>query len=135
MPLVECRLSKIVMSENQERQVLVLEQNDGKRSFPIVIGFSEVWAIHRFVSEKPMPRPLTHELIGSILRTLSVSVERVIVNDLRDGIFFARLILSRDGKHYDVDSRPSDAIAMAVQMGAPIFVEEQVLDKASQDIA
>lgn len=134
MPLVECRLSKIIMSENQERQVIVLEQKDGERSFPIMIGFHEVWAIHRFVNEKPPPRPFTHELIGSILHALNVGVEHVVVSDLRDGTFYARLILKRDGEQYDVDSRPSDAIAVAVQMGAPIFVEEEVLNQASQDL-
>jgi len=132
MSLVKCRLSKIIMSENREHQVIVLEQEDGKRRFPIIVGFFEMFAIQRFVSDEAPPRPLTHELLGSVLGALNVSVARVIVNDLRDGTFFARLILERDGEMYDVDSRPSDAIALAVRTDAPIFVEEKVLAEAAE---
>ncbi len=133
MPLVECRLAKVVMSENHERQAVVLEEKDGSRRFPILIGFFEVLAIHRFVNNEVPPRPLTHELIGNICRGLGVTIERVVINDLREMTFFARLVLKQNGKTFDVDSRPSDAIALAVQMDAPIFVEEEVIQKASQD--
>ena len=133
MPLVECRLAKVVMSENHDRQVVILEEKDGSRKFPIIIGFFEVFAIHRFVNSEAPPRPLTHELIGNICRALGVTIERVIVNDLKDMTFYARLIMKKDGETYDVDSRPSDAIALAVQAGAPIFVEEAVIEKASQE--
>jgi len=135
MALVECRLSKVVMSESHDRQVIVLEEVNGTRKFPILIGFFEVLAIHRFVSGEKPPRPLTHELIGNICRGLNVTLERVIINDLREMTFYARLILKQDGRTVDVDSRPSDAIALAVQMGAPVFVEEEVIEKASRDDA
>ena len=133
MSLVECRLAKVIMSERHDRQVVVLQEKDGERRFPIIIGFPEVYAIHRAINDEPFPRPLTHELIGSILRSMDVTLERVVVNDLRGGTFYGRLILKQNGDTYDVDSRPSDAIALAAQMGAPIFVEEHVLDKASKD--
>jgi len=116
MALVECRLSKVVMSESHDRQVIVLEEVNGTRKFPILIG-------------------LTHELIGNICRGLNVTLERVIINDLREMTFYARLILKQNGRTVDVDSRPSDAIALAVQMGAPVFVEEEVIEKASRDDA
>jgi len=135
MPQVECRLAKIVMSENHDRQIVVLEQKDGSRKFPIIIGFFEVFAIHRFVNNETPPRPLTHELIGNICRGLDIQIEKIIINDLRDMTFFARLVLKQDGRSYEVDSRPSDAIALAAQMGAPIFVEEEVIAKASQDFS
>ena len=134
MALIECCLSKVVMSENHD-QVIVLGEKGGKRLFPIVIGIFEVYAIHRFVNNESPPRPYTHELFGNVLKALNVSIERVVVNDLRDRTFYAVLVLNQDGKSAEVDCRPSDAIALAVQAGAPIFVEEAVLDKASQDFA
>jgi hypothetical protein len=133
MAEVPCKLAKIVMSENHDRQIVVLEEEDGERRFPIIIGFFEVFAIHRFVNNEAPPRPLTHELIGNICRGLNIEVERIVVSELKDMTFYARLILSQDGHTYDVDSRPSDAIAIAMQMEAPIFVEEDVIERASRD--
>ena len=133
MPLVECRLSKVVMSEAHDHQVIVLEEIDGARKFPISIGFVEVYAIHRFVNGQAPSRPFTHELIGSILNALDVQVERVIVSDLRDSTFYARLIVRTGERLVEVDSRPSDAIALACQAHAPLFVEEHVISEAAQD--
>jgi len=133
MSQVECRLAKIVMSESHDSQVIVLQEVDGDRKFSILIGFFEVFAIHRFVNgDKPM-RPLTHELIGNIMESLDVRIERVVVNDLRDKTYYARLVLKADGVIVDVDSRPSDAIALAMQAHAPIFVEEKVISEASSE--
>ena len=133
MPLVECQLSKVVMSESHDRQIVVLEEKDGNRRFPIIIGFFEVFAIHRFVNDETPPRPLTHELIGNICEGLDITIDRIVVNQLKNMTFYARLILEQNGETYDVDSRPSDAIALAMQVDAPIFVEEDVIAKASQD--
>jgi len=131
MALVECELARVVMSETQDRQVIVLKEKNGERMLPILIGTFEVFAIHRTINNQPPPRPLTHELFGSVLDALGVQIERVVVNDLRDMTFFGRIILRQDGKRFDIDSRPSDAIALAVQKGAPIFVEEKVLAEAA----
>lgn len=126
------------MSETRDHQVIVLREKDGSRQMPIVIGVFEVFAIHRTLNEEPPPRPMTHELFGNVLDTLGVKIERVIINDLRtisnlpSKTFFGRLILKRDGDTYDVDSRPSDAIALAVQKKAPIFVEESVLEEIDE---
>ena len=131
MPLIECRLAKIIMSESHDRQVVVLKEVEGTREFPIIISFFEVFAIHRFVNNETLPRPLTHELIGSIFKELGIGVDKIVVNELRDMTFYARLHLKQDGRSFDIDSRPSDAIALAMQAGAPIFVEEDVIQKAS----
>ena len=131
MSSVECQLAKVVMSETHERQIIVLQEKNGERRFPVVIGPVEVFAIHRTINKEKLARPLTHELVGNILGALGVAIERVIVNDLRDQTFYARILLRRDGKTYDVDSRPSDAIALALQVNAPIYVEEKVLREAS----
>jgi len=133
MPLIECELSRVVMSETRDRQIVVLKEKDGEREMPIVIGPFEVSAIYRVIYDQPPPRPLTHELFGTVLEALGAKIERVVICDLSDMIFYGRLILSRDGKTYDLDSRPSDAIALAVQKGAPVFVEEAVLEKVSKN--
>jgi bifunctional DNase/RNase len=132
MPEIECKLSKILMSETNDHQVIYLKEKGGPRYFPIMIGIFEVFAIHRIINKEPPPRPLTHELIGNIFEALSVEVERVVVNDLVDGTFYARLVLGQNGRSFEVDSRPSDAITLAVQRNAPIFVEEHVLDEVAR---
>ncbi len=132
MALVECELTQVVMSETRHHQVIVLKEKDGERKMPILIGVSEVFAIHRIINDEPPPRPLTHELFGQVLDVLGVSVQRVVINELSQGTYFGRLILSRNGQTFDVDSRPSDAIVLATQKGAPIFVEETVLDEAAK---
>ncbi len=139
MSLVECELAQLVTSETRDHGVVELKEKDGERRLPIVIGLWEIYAIHRRVHNEPPPRPMTHELFGNVLDALGVTIERVVINDLRvlensrEGTFFGRLIVKQDGKTFDIDSRPSDAIALAVQKGAPIFVEESVLHEASQE--
>lgn len=133
MAEIECNLAKVVMSESRDHQVIVLKEKDGSRRFPIIIGFFEVFAIHRFIHNEIPPRPLTHELVGNILRSLDAGIEKVVVNDLKDMTFHAKIVLSQNGRNVEVDSRPSDAIALAVQTGASIFVEEHVLEEAAGD--
>ncbi len=133
MTLVECELSRVIMSETRDHQVLELKERDGERRMPIVIGPFEVWAIHRTINNVPFPRPMTHELFGNVLEALDVRIEKVIINALREGTYYARLILQQNGTTFDIDSRPSDAVALAVQKGAPLFVEEEVLAEASAD--
>ena len=103
MPLVECRLSKVVMSEAHERQVIVLEETNGPRKFPISIGFFEVYAIHRFVNGKAPPRPFAHELIGSILNALRAGIGQALsawelgqhVTDLSSPYYYEQMGLYR----------------------------------------
>jgi len=127
--MVEVELSRIIINERSEQQIIVLKEKGGDRSFPILIGIYEATAIDRGIKEYRTPRPLTHDLICSILRSLNTTVERMVVSDLRNQTFYAKLVLVQNGKRIEVDSRPSDAIAIAVQVGAPIFVEEKVLEE------
>jgi len=127
--MVQMELTRILISETSDHQVIVLREKGGKRSFPIVIGIYEATAIDRSVKEIQTPRPLTHDLLGNIIRELGGELQRVVVNDLRDNTFFAKLIIQQNGKIVEVDSRPSDAIALAVQKGTPILVAEKVLDE------
>jgi hypothetical protein len=124
-------LSRIIISETNEEQVIVLKEVEGDRAFPIVIGIWEAVAIDRNIKGKKTPRPMTHDLLENVIKGLDANLERIVVTDLRDRTFFAKLILRRNGKAIEVDTRPSDAIALAVQMRVPIYVEETVLDEVT----
>lgn len=124
-------LSRIIISEKSDEQVIVLREVGGARAFPIVIGIWEAVAIDRNIKDKRTPRPMTHDLLENIIKALDGKLERVVVSDLRDRTFFARLVVTRNGKKVEIDSRPSDAIALAVQMKAPIYVAESVLENAN----
>jgi hypothetical protein len=126
--LVRVHLSRVIIQEKDDSQYIHLQEQDGERSFPIVIGFNEAAEINRKLRAIAAPRPMTHDLIGSILRTLDWELQRVVVTDLKQGTFFAKLVVGRDTEVREVDCRPSDAIALAVQLGCPIFVARKVLD-------
>jgi len=127
--MVEMELARILITDTSEGQIIVLREKNGSRSFPIVIGYFEAAAIDRHVKEIQTPRPLTHDLLRSVIASMGGTLEHIIVNELANETFYARLIISRDGKKLSVDSRPSDAIALAVLESKPIFVEETVLDQ------
>ena len=125
---VEMQLVRIVISETDDRQIIILKEIDGDRHFPIVIGISEAAAIDRRLKKHPTPRPPTHELLASVIEKLGGVVERVVINDLQDRTFFALLHVKQGQKILKIDSRPSDAIALGIGTGVPIFVEEKVLE-------
>lgn len=122
-------LARVIISETNDEQVIVLKESQGERAFPIVIGIWEAVAIDRNLKQKKTPRPMTHDLIENVIRGLDAHLDRIVVSELRDRTFYAKLVLKRNGKMFEVDSRPSDAIALAVQMKAPIYVEERVLQE------
>ncbi len=129
--MVHMELSRIIISETNDEQVIVLKEVDGARAFPIVIGIWEAVAIDRNIKGKKTPRPMTHDLLENVIRGLDANLDRIVVTDLRDRTFYAKLILRRNGTLVEIDSRPSDAIALAVQMRVPIYVEESVLEEVS----
>jgi hypothetical protein len=129
---IEVELSKIIINEASDQQVIVLKERYGQRSFPIVIGIVEIFAIDRRLKGIIPPRPMTHDLLDSIITHLGARIERIVVNDLRNHTFYARIVLSLNGRIVEVDSRPSDAIALGAATGAPIFVAEQVFEKISE---
>ena len=129
----ECELTRIVLRDTTEEQFIYLREKDGaRRVFPIVIGRFEARAIDRSVRRQSPPRPMTHDLLATVLEATGATLERVEITDLKEGTFFASLKVRRDGETVEVDSRPSDAIALAVRTGAPIFVSEEVLKEASE---
>lgn len=134
MDLVEVELARVVIQQKGDQQYIHLREKDGSRSFPIVIGFNEVEEINRKLCGIQAPRPLTHDLVGRVLKTLGHRLARVVITELREGTFFANLVLAPtdagtgSGEERFVDCRPSDAIALAVQTGARIFVAPEVMD-------
>lgn len=129
---VQMELSRIIISEINDQQVIYLKEIDGTRQFPIMIGIFEATSIHRRVKEFVPPRPLTHDLIVSIVERLGGELDSVIINDLKEGTYFANLRIKMDGELISIDARPSDAIAIAVtnQPHLPIYVEEHVLEES-----
>lgn len=112
--------------------VVMLKERDGTRSLPVFIGAAEAQAIAIPINGVEMPRPLTHDLLKNLLDFLECRLRRVVVSDLREGTFYARMVLERDEEEADLDSRPSDAIALALRFDAPIFVAEHVMQEAGR---
>lgn len=127
--MVHMELSRIMISETSDHQIIVLKEKDGQRSFPIVIGLHEAWAIDRAVKDIPTPRPLTHDLLSNVIIQLSGGIERVEISDLKNNTFYAKIIISQNGSVLAIDSRPSDAIALAMQGNTPIYVDKTVLEE------
>jgi bifunctional DNase/RNase len=127
--LVPMELSKLVISEVREEQIIVLKELKGERSFPIVIGLNEAAAIDRGVRGLKAARPLTHDLVRNVIVGMDAALKSVVIHDLKNSTFYANLVLQRNGTEVRVDSRPSDAIALALQMKAPIFVDDSVLEE------
>jgi bifunctional DNase/RNase len=134
MELVEVELARVVIQQKGEHQYIHLRERNGPRSFPIVIGFNEVEEINRKLCGFQAPRPLTHDLVGNIVKSLGWQLTRVVITALRDGTFYANLVLTAGEAanagedERNIDCRPSDAIALAVQTGARIFVAREVID-------
>ena len=125
--LIPMELSKLVISEVREEQVIVLKELEGERSFPIVIGLHEAVAIDRGVRGIKAARPMTHDLVRNVIVGVDATLTSVVIHDIRNSTFYANLVLRRNGTEIRIDSRPSDAIALALQMKAPILVDEAVL--------
>ena len=130
---VQMELSRIFIREMLDMQIIELSEVDGERTFPIVIGLPEAFAIERRLKGIEIPRPQTHDLLASVIQHLGGELKAIIINDLTGGTFFAKLIIDQDGVEIEVDSRPSDAIALGVAQDVPIFVAEHVLEQTEAD--
>jgi bifunctional DNase/RNase len=128
---VEMVVESIRMNLLAPTRVVFLKELKRERYLPIIIGVPEADAIAIKLQSAEVPRPLTHDLLSSMIQTLGGRVTHIIVNDLVDETFFARIVLDVDGRHVEVDSRPSDAIALAVRVNVPIYVEEAVLARSA----
>jgi hypothetical protein len=123
-------LRRIIISELAEHQIVVLKEVEGERHFPIVIGIFEATSIDRRVRRMETPRPLTHDLITAVVEQLGGEIQDIVISDLREHTYYAKLRIRKDGELTEVDCRPSDAIAVAVANRVPIYVNEDVLGEA-----
>ena len=130
---VHMELKRIIISEVHDQQVVMLKEVEGDRSFPIVIGIFEATSIDRRVKGIPNPRPLTHDLVASVVENMGGELQDVYINDLREHTYFAKLRIRHEGELVEVDCRPSDAIALAVTAKVPIYVAEDVLGEVWSD--
>ncbi len=129
---VEAELSRIIINETSDQQIIVLKERHGERSFPIVIGIVEIFAIDRRLKGIQPPRPMTHDLLDSVIESLGAKVEKIVISDLRNHTFYAKIYLSSNDHTVEIDSRPSDAIALGAASNAPIYVAEHVFERISQ---
>ncbi len=128
--MIEMIIDSIRVSLMNYQRVVILKERMAERYLPIWIGPAEADAIAVKLQDVNVPRPLTHDLLSSVIDNLGATVNSIIVNDLKSDTFYAKIILNVDGGLIEVDSRPSDALALAVRVEVPIYVEETVLDKA-----
>lgn len=129
--MIEMELNKIIIDEKRHDQIIVLKERKGERVLPIIIGFQEASSIKMRLAGVNPPRPLTHDLLHSVVEHLEAKVERIVIDKLENNTFHAKLYLKTNGKTKIVDARPSDSIALCVRAKAPIFVEDEVLKQSA----
>jgi bifunctional DNase/RNase len=129
---VEVRVDRVALDEETGSPVVVLAEVDGERHLPIWIGYAEATSIASRLQDVKAPRPNTHDLATRLINGLEGELQRVVVTDLTNGVYFARILLERGGRIVEIDSRPSDAIAIALRAGAPVFVHEPLFDAVSE---
>ncbi|OGX29225.1 MAG: hypothetical protein A2705_01375 [Omnitrophica WOR_2 bacterium RIFCSPHIGHO2_01_FULL_52_10] len=130
--MIQVELSKIIIDEKRQDQIIVLKEKNGERQLPIVIGFLEASSIKMKLSGVEPPRPMTHDLLVATIQGLDAKLERLIIDKMVNNTFHAKLeFKTKDGQTKLVDARPSDGIALAVRTSAAIFVEEDVIKKAA----
>jgi hypothetical protein len=128
--VIEVFVESIRVNMANYKRVVMLKEKTGSRFLPIWIGHFEADAIAIPMQNVPVSRPLTHDLLGRVVEQLGAKLTQIVINDLADETFYARLVLDQNGQHLEVDSRPSDAIAIAIRAKVPIYVEDAVLDQA-----
>src|SRR6201987_1485550 len=126
---VQMELRRIIISEVHDQQVIMLKEVEGDRSFPIVIGIFEATSIDRRVKGMPSPRPLTHDLVASVIENMGGELRDVYISELRDHTYYAKLRIRLNGEMVEGDSPPSGAIALALPASVPISVAEDVLEE------
>jgi len=129
--LVAVRVDRVTLDTSTNRFVVILKDDIHGRWLPIVVGSTEAQAIALQLEKISPPRPLTHDLLKNILDSIKVLVTRIVVNDLRENTYYAAISVKTNGTTKEIDARPSDAIALALRVQAPIFVEEIVMKRAA----
>ena len=131
--MVEVTIDSIRVSLMSQHRVVILKDVDSDRYLPIWIGPCEADAITVTLQEMEVSRPLTHDLLKNVIGEMGGEVEQIVISDLRSDVFYARIIMAVGGKRLEIDSRPSDALALAVRLHVPVYIEEAVMDKGYHD--
>lgn len=129
--MVEVEIDSIRVSLMSQQRIVILKEMDSERFLPIWIGPYEAEAITLSLQDVEVQRPLTHDLLRNVLNQLGAEVLRVNITELRDEVFYAHIVIQVNGSEMQIDSRPSDALALAVRVHVPVFVSEEVMDEAS----
>jgi hypothetical protein len=139
--MLEMKVRGLTLDPLSNMALVILRDLEGTKALPIWVGIPEANAIALEIEQVPTPRPMTHDLIKNILEGINATVTRIVVNDLKDSTFYATIFLALEGREFHIDSRPSDAIAIALRVKAPIYVTQDVIERAgsidlsSQDVA
>lgn len=129
--MVEVSIDSIRVSLMSQHRVVILKDIDSDRYLPIWIGPCEADAITVTLQEMEVSRPLTHDLLKNVIGEMGGEVEHIVIADLRSDVFYARIVLAASGKRLEIDARPSDALALAVRLHVPVYIEEAVMEKAA----
>ena len=128
--LIEMKVSGLTIDPITNTPIVILKNMQENKAIPIWIGLFEASAIATEMEKIAFSRPMTHDLFNECLKTLDVTVNKIVIADIRNNTFFANIYLSKEGQNYTIDARPSDAIALALRAHAPIFVDETVIEKS-----
>ncbi len=128
--MLEMKVRGLTLDPLQNMALVILRDLEGTKALPIWVGIPEANAIALEIEQVPTPRPMTHDLIKNVLEGVSAAVTRIVVNDLKDSTFYATIYLSLNGQEFHIDARPSDAIAVALRVKAPIYVTLDVIERA-----
>ena len=132
--MMELEIESIRVRQETKQRAVVLRVKESDLYLPIFIGHFEVEAIRLKLMHVEVPRPMTHDLLGSVIGNLGGSVQRIIVSELKNDTFFAKIVVDYNGNSIEIDSRPSDALALAVRTNAPIFAEDDVVEQAGVNL-
>ena len=130
--MIEMTFFELRLDETGADQIIILKEKSGERLMPILIGYYEAQSIHLVINDVQVQRPLTHDLTVNVINALSARIVRIVINQLLESTFYARIHFQTPNGPVDVDSRPSDAIAIALRAGVPIFVAEEVLEQVAR---
>lgn len=129
--MVEVTIDSIRVSLMSQHRVVILKDVDSERYLPIWIGPCEADAITVTLQEVEVPRPLTHDLLKNVITEMGGEVEHIVISELKNEVFYARVVMEANGRRLEIDSRPSDALALAVRLRVPVYIEDAVMAKAA----